>query len=213
MRGRPRTVYGSAATVRIRRVPSHQQLSISGRLRGQRKTVSRDGVSPARLQDQVSGDFLHPPRQPRVRGNKSHLRLLRRVQTPLFHPPLEGLLRVFQHPPGQCGGRRQDTLHARRIEPGAVRPGPDTAPAQARGRSGRGTHVRSAVERSGSSGGGVGGERPRCQFHVWCGCCGGITGEVRSRPDCARPPSGGRRIRILCRTEACDALQCPKLLW
>ena len=59
-----------------RRPPSFHTLQ---RLRRQREAIARDHLSAVGLQNQVPGELLHPPREPRVRFHQQNLRLLRRM--------------------------------------------------------------------------------------------------------------------------------------
>ncbi len=66
----------SLAFVRIWWIPSGSQLPLPGRLRRQRKAVVGDHLPSPGVQDQVSRELLHPPRQSRVRVDQPYLWLL-----------------------------------------------------------------------------------------------------------------------------------------
>lgn len=73
------TVHGFTPPVRIRRLPSGSQLSLSRRLRRSRQTVPRDDMPPSSLQDQVSGELLLASWQSRVCFNQQDLWFLWRM--------------------------------------------------------------------------------------------------------------------------------------
>jgi len=65
-RGHTRAVSRPVATVRVRWFSAGFQLSIPGRLRGQRKAERGDHMSAPGLQDQIPRELLPSPRKPRV---------------------------------------------------------------------------------------------------------------------------------------------------
>jgi hypothetical protein len=82
-RRHPRTVLRPPPTVRVRWLSARSQLPLSRRLRRSREAVAGDNLPPACVQDQVPGELLHPPRQPRVRKHQPYLWFLRRVYAAL----------------------------------------------------------------------------------------------------------------------------------
>ncbi len=72
-----RTIPRFDQTVRICRIPGRHELSVPGRLCRPRKTVNRDDLPHARLQNKKPLELLHAQRQPRVLQHQPHLRLLR----------------------------------------------------------------------------------------------------------------------------------------
>jgi hypothetical protein len=61
---------------------------------------------------QVPGELLPAARQPRVRVDQPHIRLLRRVQTAVQHPALEDVHGLLQLPARRGAGRREGAPRA-----------------------------------------------------------------------------------------------------
>lgn len=72
-----RTILRPVATVRVRWIPTREQLPLPGRLRRQRKTIFGDNLPVACIQNQVSRELLFAPRKPRVRVHQQDIWILR----------------------------------------------------------------------------------------------------------------------------------------
>ena len=75
-RRHPRTILRLDKAVRIRRFSRRHQLSLFGGLRRQGKTVHRNHLPDASLQDQKSWEFLYAQRKPRMLQHQPYLRFL-----------------------------------------------------------------------------------------------------------------------------------------
>lgn len=147
-RGRAWPIHRPSPAVRMRWLPAGVELPLPRRLRRPGEEQHRDDMPPPRLQDQIPGQLLPPPGQPRMRLHQPHLRLLRRVQAPVQRPALEDVHRLLQLPPRGRRHRRQDPMHARRALAGVGELGPDQGDREAGGCAGPRPALRPSMGRS-----------------------------------------------------------------
>ena len=195
-RWHPRSVLRPAPFIRIRRLSARVQLPFPRRLRGPRQAVPRDHLSASRLQNQISGELLSAPGQPRMRQHQSHLRLLRRVQATLQHQTLEDIHRLFQLSARGGDHRREDLLLPRRSLARFAVHGADQTDHAAHGRARPGLALRSALERPRQGHIRLGRERPRCFVHVRRRSGVQILAQARSGPHMSRASSSRGRLWV-----------------
>lgn len=75
-RWHPWSILWPAEAVWVRRLPSREQLPVSGRLCGQGEAVAGNHLSSARLQNQVPWEFLSVEGKPRVCFNQQNIWIL-----------------------------------------------------------------------------------------------------------------------------------------
>lgn len=90
-RRHPWAVLRPPAALRVRRLPAQGQLPVSRGLRRPREAEPGDHLPALSLQDKVPAKLLRTEGQPRVRVDKPHIRLLRRVQAAVQRGALEGV--------------------------------------------------------------------------------------------------------------------------
>ena len=121
--------------------------------------------------DQIPGELLPASWQPRVRIDQPHLRLLRRMQTPLQHQTMEDIHGLLQLPAHSGHHRREDFLLPRRS---LARP-----PVYGADQAHNATHrcaryrplVRSTLVRSRQGRAGMGRKRSWCLVYFRRRCC------------------------------------------
>ena len=91
----PRPVLRLVEIVRVRRLPTWVELLVPWRLCGSWQAVAGDHLSPARLQNQISGELLLTSRKPRMREYKSNLRVSNSKDKPKTSSRLMSLFFYF----------------------------------------------------------------------------------------------------------------------